>query len=76
MLAAPEGTPSSEELTTTDNSGTTEFVRLIFTPLDHAYAAPIAKIVTVSTGPNMLGTICKRRSSRPVSATEATFAKQ
>ena len=40
-----------------ESSGTTEFVSVMFTPLDHAYAEAVAKRVTVRTGPKIRGTI-------------------
>ena len=47
---------SEEILTTTESRGTTELVNDISVPLAHKYAAPVAKIVTVKTGPTIRGT--------------------
>lgn len=43
--------------TTIESSGTIELVSVMFTPFDEAYAATVANIVTVKTGPKMRGTI-------------------
>ena len=45
------------ERTTTENKGTTEFVKLTSLPFEETYATAVAKSVTVKTGPKIRGTI-------------------
>lgn len=47
----------TRQLTTTANSGTTEFVRVTLVPFDETYATMLANIVTVRTGPTIRGMI-------------------
>lgn len=67
-------------LTTTEKRGTTEFVNVISVPFDQAYAAPVAKSVTVNTGPIIRGKILYRgkhplldRTVRNMIATYTSF---